>query len=941
MDREALRRAQQASRSAFLRKEAQRQEKAAASVLQEKLKEIEQGVVPSTLSEAEFLLQRSKEVKAAEGLLQAARHRQQLAGEVVRDDTGIDESIAGSLPGRSGVEAVVEETLLEQHLLRHPSTAAEASKGQGEPRGTSTAGDAASRPDGFVEMEAHVVEERVAKKDYVVEKTIEELQQEKAASLLSQHERLQAQRRSLPIYQVRDELLQTIRANQAVVIVGETGSGKTTQLLQFLYEDGLHLRRRPTDASLSGGGSTTPPVAAETAPGVEEEEEELRLVCTQPRRIAAVSVAERVAQELGCRCGSVVGYRVRFDDKSGPLTRILYVTDGMMLKEFTSDPDLSSVAAIMVDEAHERSLNTDILLGLLRDIVRRNPRIKVIVASATINADKFSRFFDNAPVFTVKGRTYPVETFYTEEPVADYITESAQTVLGLHLSKPLPGDILVFLPGQDTIEACAETLRQYVAESQGQMRPMLILPIYAALPPKEQARIYERTPPGTRKVVIATNIAETSITIDGVVYVVDCGLCKQDFYNPRAMVEELRVVPTSQASATQRTGRAGRTQPGECFRLYTAYTFRNELPAETVPEILRCSMSAVVLQLKVLGIHNLLQFDFLDNPSTDSLERALDHLFLLGAMKPDGRLTVTGRRMAEFPMDPSLSKCLIKACALGCGRHMAMAAAMLTLDSIFLTTRDTRERQQTKSARDHLFAFGNGDVAGYVALLEAWLRTGGSSSADFCLAHGIHPRTMLRARDVLDQILKIFDRIGLDLNADGAHTATSGSGVNDDVENDGLSKAAAAAGRLIDVEALTKSLLSGFFFNVSKLEADKRTYRIVRPMDTGAAHTAPQSAHAYDGDDAPTAEIHPSSYLFRAGQKGAGEVVGGGGGGAVPPILRERPALVVFTQLRRTTKRFMINLCAIPSPDWVLNMAPVNYFRKEELETGLRKRPRE
>ncbi|CAD2214173.1 Helicase conserved C-terminal domain containing protein, putative [Angomonas deanei] len=265
---------------------------------------------------------------------------------------------------------------------------------------------------------------------------------------------------------------------------------------------------------------------------------------------------------MGSRCGSVVGYKVRFDEKTSATTRILFVTDGIMLKEFANDPNMESVGAIMIDEAHERSLSTDILLGLLRDVIRRNKKIKIIVASATINADKFSNFFGNAPIFKIEGRTFPVETFYADTPIADYVAESAQTALDLHMEKPLPGDILIFLPGQDAIETCAEILKEKFSQQKDNMRTLHILPVYASLPPKEQARIYEKTPPGSRKIVIATNIAETSITIDGIRFVIDCGLCKQDFYNPAAMVEELRVVPTSQASAIQRAGRAGRTQSG-------------------------------------------------------------------------------------------------------------------------------------------------------------------------------------------------------------------------------------------------------------------------------------------------------------------------------------------------------------------------------------------
>ncbi|KAG5465386.1 hypothetical protein CUR178_00089 [Leishmania enriettii] len=938
MDKEAFRRAQQASRAAFLRKEAAQRQKAANTVVEQKLRDIEKGVVPASVVEADFLLHRSAEVSTAGELFDVARRREALGGEGEALDRWSELADGLSRPPHQAASYAVTIPGAKEasdHDVRVTSAPSSAVVVDATSRSTSSAG--------YVAMSEAEVAERVAKHDFVPERTFAELQEERAAALQGQKERLQQQRRSLPIFQVKERLVQLIRDHRVVIIVGETGSGKTTQLLQYLYEEGFHLGPKTRGRLVATRAGAAAPAKAKTESDGEgggaivEEEEELRLICTQPRRIAAISVAERVAQEVGCPCGSIVGYKVRFDDKTGPLTRILYVTDGMMLKEFTNDPDLSSVGAIMVDEAHERSLSTDILLGLLRDVIRRNPNLKVIVASATINAEKFSAFFDKAPVFTVSGRTYPVDLFYSDEPVADYVTGSAQTALGLHVSKPLPGDILVFLPGQDAIETCGETLQSCVDEAKGQLRPLLILPIYSSMPPKEQARIYEPTPPGTRKVVIATNIAETSITIDGVVYVVDCGLCKQDYYNPQAMVEELRVVPTSQASAMQRAGRAGRTRPGECYRLFTAYTFHNELPPETIPEILRCSMSAMVLQLKALGIHNLIQFDFLDAPSTASLERALDHLFLLGAMKADGRLTVTGRRMAEFPLEPSLSKCLIRACALGCGRHMAMAAAMITLDSIFINTRDAKELHHIKSAKEHLFGFGNGDVTGYIRLMEEWLRAG-PRAGEFCRSNCINARSMLRARDVLDQILKTFDRIGLDVE----RVPMRDSGGGKDLDDSALEKALNAAVSLIDVEAITKALLSGFFFNVARLEADKWSYWIVRPMETGVP-AGPRRREGAGAADASIAEIHPSSFLFGAGRKTSSNRVpstSADSEAGVPPVLRERPGLVVFLQLRRTTKRFMTHVTAISSAEWVLQSAPVNYFQPEELETGLRKRQR-
>ncbi|EAN98178.1 ATP-dependent DEAD/H RNA helicase, putative [Trypanosoma cruzi] len=884
MDPDKLRKAQQASRDAYLRKQALKREKAASAVLQEKISEIEAGVLPHSLAEIELLSKRAREVQAAGQLQITAQLRQELL-----EEDGALVSHASDHGGDSSLP------LNQVELMEQSSSVGYQEKSHN-----------------FVAMDESVVDERIKKHDFVEDKTEEQIKQQRTEAIQEQHRRLQEQRRSLPIYHSREALLEIIRKNTVVIIVGETGSGKTTQLLQYLYEE--NLCRTPPCLTEGGDGGGK---GKEEKEGEEEEgtSEEKRFICTQPRRIAAISVAERVAQEMNTRCGSIVGYKVRFDEKLGPTTRLLFVTDGMMLKELVGDPELRTVSAIMVDEAHERSINTDILLGLLKDITRRNKQLKVIVASATINAEKFSSFFDGAPIFTIKGRTFPVDVSYLTEPMADYVSATAESVLLLHATKPLPGDILVFLPGQEDIENCAAAIREGIANSGGQLRPLMVLPIYASLPPREQRRIYEVPPPTTRKVVIATNIAETSITIDGVVYVVDCGLCKQNYYNYQSMVEELRVLPISQASAKQRTGRAGRTQKGECYRLYTAYTFRNELPQETVPEIQRSCMSSVVLQLKALGIDNLLQFEFIDAPSTASLERALDHLYLLGAIKPNGRLTLTGRRMAEFPLDPSLSKCILRGSALRCLRHMAIAVAMLTLDSVFVVSRDPKERASIASARDVLFSAGNGDVMGYVRLMEEWMRAG-PSMHEFCQSHSVNAKALLQARDVLDQILNTCERLGLDLPSGEEETSLS-------------------------MENFTKALLAGFFMNVAKLNADRRTYLIVRPIDASVSRSGHNhnNYNALDAEETATAELHPSSYLFNAGlEKKDGKSNRNGSMVSTAPTLRERPELVVFTQLRYTSKRYMMHVTAISSVDWVLTTAPENYFTREELETKLRKR---
>ena len=342
-----------------------------------------------------------------------------------------------------------------------------------------------------------------------------------------------------------------------------------------------------------------------------------------------MSVAARVAVEVGCKLGAEVGYSIRFEDCTSDETRVKYLTDGMLLREFLSTPDLAPYSVMMVDEAHERTLHTDVLFGLAKDVARFRPDLKLLISSATLDAEKFSEFFDGAPIFRIPGRRYPVDILYTRAPEADYVHAAVVTVLQIHVSQPLNsnvkkigngnddggdgngddgknketqtsssaavgGDILVFLTGQEEIEAAEELIKSRLKGLGSTVGELIVAPIYANLPSEMQARIFEPTPPGARKVVLATNIAETSLTIDGITYVVDPGFAKQSAYNPRTGVSSLVVTPISKASAQQRAGRAGRTAPGKAFRLYTAWSFQNELEDNTIPEIQRTNLGKVV-----------------------------------------------------------------------------------------------------------------------------------------------------------------------------------------------------------------------------------------------------------------------------------------------------------------------------------------------------------
>lgn len=363
---------------------------------------------------------------------------------------------------------------------------------------------------------------------------------------------------SLPVYPFRDDLIAAIREHQILIIEGETGSGKTTQIPQYLHEEGF------------------------TKDGK-------KIGCTQPRRVAAMSVAARVAQEMGVKLGNEVGYSIRFEDCTSERTVLKYMTDGTLHREFLSEPDLASYSVMIIDEAHERTLHTDILFGLVKDIARFRPELKLLISSATLDAEKFSQFFDDAPIFRIPGRRFPVHIYYTKAPEADYIDACVVSILQIHATQPL-GDILVFLTGQEEIETCQEVLQDRVKRLGSKLKELLILPVYANLPSDMQAKIFEPTPPNARKVILATNIAETSLTIDNIIYVIDPGFAKQNNFNSRTGMESLLVVPISKASANQRAGRAGRTAPGKCFRLYTAWAYKQELEDNTVPEIQRINL---------------------------------------------------------------------------------------------------------------------------------------------------------------------------------------------------------------------------------------------------------------------------------------------------------------------------------------------------------------
>ena len=540
---------------------------------------------------------------------------------------------------------------------------------------------------------------------------------------------IKEQRESLPIYKLKKELLEAMSNNQILVVIGETGSGKTTQMTQYMLELGLGKRGM--------------------------------IGCTQPRRVAAVSVAKRVAEEYGCQLGEEVGYSIRFDDMTSPQTLIKYMTDGMLMREYLADNDLNRYSALMLDEAHERTVHTDVLFGLLKDLCARRPDLKIIVTSATLDAEKFSNYFFQSPIFTIPGRTFPVEILYTKEPESDYLDAAMITVLQIHLSEPA-GDILVFLTGQEEIDTCCETLHRRM-EALGELAPeLIILPVYSALPSEMQSRIFEPAPPGSRKCIVATNIAEASLTIDGIYYVVDPGFSKMKAFNPKLGMDSLVVTPISQASARQRAGRAGRTGPGKCYRLYTEQAFKSEMVPTNIPEIQRTNLGNVVLQLKAMGINDLLGFDFMDPPPVGTLVGALESLYALGALDDEGLLTRLGRSMAEFPLEPNLSKMLILSVELGCSDDILTITAMLSVENPFYRPRDKQAQADQKKAKFHQ---AEGDHLTLLTVYKAWEAS--KFSSPWCFENFVQARSMKRAQDVRKQLVTIMDRYRLNLVSAG------------------------------------------------------------------------------------------------------------------------------------------------------------------------------
>lgn len=792
------------------------------------------------------------------------------------------------------------------------------------------------------------------------------------------------QRALLPIAKHKHELLYALESHATLILVGETGSGKTTQLPQFLYEVWCMVVLQCACVCVRVFGCPRGCCAwCEARRGAASAAQPQRhdamvcipthththtwqggwttggrvVICTQPRRVAAVTVAERVSEEMGTHVGDVVGYAVRFDDKTSPRTQIKFCTDGLLIREALRDPLLSRVSVVIVDEAHERSLHSDVLLGLLKKVQRRRRDLRVVVSSATMDAEAFRDFFesyrggkggeggegrggsaiaattgkpgasssaakralaavDNAmkhagagqdmashvpphaprwsltrkfdaqgraiaptvAVASITGRTHPVEVHFTEKPIHDYVKKAADTVLDIHRFEAPSGDVLVFLPGMEEVDTCVRMLRQ--SDDTGALN---VLPLYAALPSHDQTRVFYPSRPGMRKVICATTIAETSVTIDGVKFVVDCGFVRLPFFNPETGIESLITAPTSRASAIQRSGRAGRTAPGKCYRLYTEPTFHDEtiMPATTPPEMQRISLTWAVLTLKGLGIDDIMHFDFMSPPSAESMMHALEMLYSLGALNDDCGLTSPlGEMMAEFPVEPRLARALLASWEFGCGDEMVVVAALLSVGDVWLHPRGSKAQYEKLDQAMAEFAVREGD---HITLLNVYrgyedeAGQDGSSAGEWCQENMVNHRAMRRAIEVQKQIRGYLMRLG-----SPDEYGTPGGGTSASSQRSFAPLASCGD----DTDAILKCVTTGFFANVARLGTDG-LYHAIR-----GHHTV---------------QLHPSSTLAKFGAP---------------------PEFVIFDQYVSMTHAYLKN-CSRVNPRWLIELAPHFYETRD------------
>lgn len=531
-----------------------------------------------------------------------------------------------------------------------------------------------------------------------------------------------------------------------------------------------------------------------------------------------------------------MGYSIRFEDVTSESTRIKFLTDGLLIREALVDPLLSRYSVIMVDEAHERSMSTDILLGLLKKIRKKRPELRIIISSATLEAEAFLSFFTSSSestnngedeeskkigtVVSLEGRTFPIDLLYLESPAENYVDKAISTVVDIHTQEG-EGDILVFMTGREEIDFAVQAISERAPQLEAKYGPLQPMPLYAGLTTEEQMYVFDSTPKGTRKVVFSTNIAEASVTIDGIVFVVDSGYVKLRAYNPKTGIESLTATPISKASAAQRAGRAGRTKPGKCFRLYTEQGYIG-LAQSNPPEIQRSNLAPTILQLKALGIDNIVRFDFLSPPPSQLVGKALELLYSLGALDEYAKLTrPLGMRMAELAVEPMMAKTLLSAPSFGCLSEMLTIAAMTSLgSSVWFYHEGERKKMETARRK---FAAEEGDHLTLLNAYQAFI-TRGKKEAKFCHENHLNYRAMTRAVSIRAQLKRYLERFNIVVD----ETLSRQPQQRD--EDTG-----ARAGK---AESILRCLTSGYFAQAARMQADG-TFRNVEGGTV--LHTHPSS----------------------------------------------------------------------------------------------------
>ncbi|KAI7902270.1 P-loop containing nucleoside triphosphate hydrolase protein [Cokeromyces recurvatus] len=637
----------------------------------------------------------------------------------------------------------------------------------------------------------------------------------------SNNDRIREQRESLPTFDYKNELIDAIREYNILVVIGETGSGKTTQIPQYILEEMSEIKK---------------------------------IGVTQPRRIAAITVAKRVSEEQDVRLGSKIGYTIRFDDRTTDSTQLKYMTDGILLREATMDPKLSQYDVIIIDEAHERTLDTDVLFGLLKQTHQLRPDLKILIMSATLDVTKFSDFFGGCPIFEIPGRTYPVEVVY---PLLDASTKSMASLKSamvdraveqawkIHCREP-KGDILVFLTGQQDIErACKQFLEKergcnyqrevrFYDHGKGVSRAV-VYPLYASLETYDQKAVFELPRENERKIVFATNVAQTSVTIPGIRYVVDSGFAKEKSYDPNTGMDALLVTEISQAAAIQRAGRAGRTAPGKAFRLYSEESFEHMLP-NTIPEIQRSSLMSTVLSLKTLNIVDVLHFEFIDPPEESLVRNALKQLYLLGAIDENGRITKLGHQMSSFPLSPPLARILIaSSIEYGCSYEVLIIVSMMAGDLELFKTVSPQQRRRIQGNEDEeneairaeacklKFAHHTGDHMTCLNVWHEWKRH--DKSRQWCKENYINPRVLEMAENVRSQLIDVMDKLHLKIihapTIINKHKKKSSHKRRHVGENE--------SGDNLDPVPILKSFLTGYFTNIANKGAHRSVFSHYSP----------------------------------------------------------------------------------------------------------------